>query len=512
MCSTSHLNYDVIEEICEFIVLGGGGARRGLRDMALVSRAFCELALNILWRDLRGIRPLVKLLFVSEKPHPCPREIRYLYPFGMFPCLVLDKPISAAQWERVQFYAPRVRTVIYGAEYPPIDPSIIYAIGYYAQPHAIFPRLHKLTLNKGHVYAGEILCFISETLEQIFFGAKWRGSHHWPSRETSSIGYDLFPRQEEFNMHQFLPAIYSRAPQMRHISLKWPLMKIPLEGLALFRDLQKLSLNDVFCRKSEDLSGLASLPHLEELSIELPRIPHPLPSSNSGFGALKHLVVWGRRHSGWHALRSFLAAITSTQLSCILIHYAFHRDASYEPCGCEPPLSHLLQRRSPSMHRLTFQIYFGKGTADIPDFMRSIGPFLQWSELRVVSICLTRKDGISIMTLPGDMLFTLAESWPNLELLSIALGQSADGQVTLELSINGVVRFILRCPNLRRLRLPSAIVRAEDLWADIPRDKQHALESLKIGYICREDKDDALLKRIRVFLRNIFPFVANNYM
>ncbi|KAJ6540326.1 hypothetical protein B0H19DRAFT_959324, partial [Mycena capillaripes] len=108
-----------------------GTARKRLLSAALTCKSFCPTALDILWRNMDNLVPLLKLL-------PSFQEFN-----GIF---VIFGSITWADWVRFDCYARRVRQVTFREPSLPlkIHPSLYSTISFlHSQP--VLPNLQSIT-------------------------------------------------------------------------------------------------------------------------------------------------------------------------------------------------------------------------------------------------------------------------------------------------------------------------------------------------------------------------------
>ncbi|KAJ2985603.1 hypothetical protein NUW54_g10098 [Trametes sanguinea] len=115
-----------------------------LERCAVVSRAFSEVALDLLWEELRNLVDLVKML-----PSFCRIEPPSKYVDGAS-VVRTGGPIQDGEWSRFTFYANRIRTLqYYDGPSPrnfeaPLHPDVIAAIANRAAPRSPLPGLSSL--------------------------------------------------------------------------------------------------------------------------------------------------------------------------------------------------------------------------------------------------------------------------------------------------------------------------------------------------------------------------------
>ncbi|KAI0639647.1 hypothetical protein C8Q77DRAFT_1214141 [Trametes polyzona] len=107
--------------------------RRSLSRLARTCKAFKEPALNLLWRDLDSLTPLLGLF-----PSTILRRARR-------PGLGLTKPPEKQDWARVLAYGERVRSIAYVESSGNIHPSILPLLDEHKPVRYLLPNLTALT-------------------------------------------------------------------------------------------------------------------------------------------------------------------------------------------------------------------------------------------------------------------------------------------------------------------------------------------------------------------------------
>ncbi|OCH91628.1 hypothetical protein OBBRIDRAFT_517677 [Obba rivulosa] len=489
-----------------------------LAHVALVNKTFSEAALDVLWRRLYiGLLPLVKLFSVSYEDREYPEDIANYdqddseVTLKGYEALVLKRPIEPRQWTRFQFYARRVRFLSYQENLQRIDPSVLYAIGSYAQPEAVIPHLHELHWAQHQLHGGELLYFISPNLVSLSL----KVFDYIRSEGALRITETLFPRKDDSNEHLLLAAVHSRASHVRKVDLYgWPI-KAPLVHILQFRDLREISLGRYYHITSEALSAFSASETLEALSFELPNLKHSELSISEGFPALKQLCMRCTQAACWCSVSSMLSVISSRNLSKLSINFEFPPPDGWPSgaCHCSSPLLLLSQRWRCSMQafllRITTQVpppvehYF----AQLSDI---IGPLMPLSRLRAVHIHIGHIMDASF-ALRSEDIPALAGAWPELEEfhLSTDRGGSSHRVVhsTIAPSIYSLVHFALKCPSLRSLKLPCTDLRPVEISSEVPAGLQHKLRHLQAAEVLPKAHQSLLAPAAR-FLEETFPLVC----
>ncbi|KAI0660318.1 hypothetical protein C8Q70DRAFT_1044341 [Cubamyces menziesii] len=123
---------DVTQKLLEAILETPGG-RRSVSRLARTCKAFKEPALNVLWRDLDSLTPLLGLF-----PSTILRRARR-------PGLGLTKPPEKQDWVRFLAYAERVRSIAYVESSGNIHPTILPLLDEHKPVQHLLPNLTSLT-------------------------------------------------------------------------------------------------------------------------------------------------------------------------------------------------------------------------------------------------------------------------------------------------------------------------------------------------------------------------------
>ncbi|KAI0720026.1 hypothetical protein C8T65DRAFT_706038 [Cerioporus squamosus] len=123
---------DTTQKLLEAILETPGG-RRSVSRLARTCKAFKEPALNVLWRDLDSLTPLLGLF-----PSTLLRRARR-------PGLGLTKPPEKNDWVRVLAYGTRVKSIGYVESSANVAPSILPMLEEHRPATYILPNLTSLT-------------------------------------------------------------------------------------------------------------------------------------------------------------------------------------------------------------------------------------------------------------------------------------------------------------------------------------------------------------------------------
>ncbi|KAG1740201.1 uncharacterized protein EDB91DRAFT_1347153 [Suillus paluster] len=117
-------NFDVICTICSYAHYGS------LPALASTCRVFERPALDVLWRNLQSVEPLVKCL---------PDDL-----FGVG-YMALLKPLDAKMWDILRKYTSRVYSITHSGRSTVIEPLGLLMLSCPSAPASLFPNLRELT-------------------------------------------------------------------------------------------------------------------------------------------------------------------------------------------------------------------------------------------------------------------------------------------------------------------------------------------------------------------------------
>ncbi|EIW86895.1 hypothetical protein CONPUDRAFT_134237 [Coniophora puteana RWD-64-598 SS2] len=155
MLSAIIQDQEVTRKLLESILDSPGG-RKSLSRLARTCKAFCEPALDILWRELDSLLPLVAL-FPSN-----------LMKRSRKPAMGFAKAPTKNDWVKVLSYGQRVRRVAYAEASKVMAPAIIDTLAEYKPVMYILPNLQELVWRVGTV-AGLQRCksFLNPALQSL---------------------------------------------------------------------------------------------------------------------------------------------------------------------------------------------------------------------------------------------------------------------------------------------------------------------------------------------------------
>ncbi|PBK60057.1 hypothetical protein ARMSODRAFT_966452, partial [Armillaria solidipes] len=152
-------NPDLLSIICWFLcrelsiskpTFNGRFGTKSLCALALTCHATCDTALNYLWDDIRGMKPLLSIF---------PRA---LSPTSNLPWILPDA-ISDKTWARFDLYSSRIRSINLDAHSRTLhSPTIFLRLA--EKQEALLPKLQKLTVDVAFAADPFVLLFLSSPL------------------------------------------------------------------------------------------------------------------------------------------------------------------------------------------------------------------------------------------------------------------------------------------------------------------------------------------------------------
>ncbi|KAF9069180.1 hypothetical protein BDP27DRAFT_1421158 [Rhodocollybia butyracea] len=146
------LNHDVIRIICAEVTDDSvHSVPKDLLSLGLTSRIFLEPAMDVMWRRINSIEPLLSVL----------PETTLVYGKKMF-----LRPIAPSSWDRLRFYTSRVREF-----YAPLWENeqnvhdTVYA--YLGQETPIFPKLRTLHFSPRLCDSNTFVFFLTTGLQVV---------------------------------------------------------------------------------------------------------------------------------------------------------------------------------------------------------------------------------------------------------------------------------------------------------------------------------------------------------
>ncbi|KAF9062759.1 hypothetical protein BDP27DRAFT_1451601 [Rhodocollybia butyracea] len=398
------LNYDVIMIICveiesRFLT---EKYRKDLLSLGLASKKFLEPALDVLWKDIGGIEPLLSVL----------PETTLINGQKM-----LVQPIAPSSWDRLHFYTSRVRAFKGPWDAEGMIHDSVYA--YLSQGTPIFPNLKRLEPSYQLCSSNSYTLFLATRLQVV----SWPDSYQ--EDDASYAESDLGPS---------LALLVSTSPGLKSLTLDQYIYSRLTLSLSTLRSLEILLAYRLPHLEMDFIQAIALLPKLTDLSLTLPAgILLDYAGVESGFPSLTELELRGSTFD----TRIFLAVVRPKALRDLAVSWTV--------------MDHLLDisaitRILSSFHCLRGLEIDGEDLLPLPpdlDELRLWSIFeplleLKWLERLRYNIPLPVSDQKTVR---------ISSAWPRIKALDL---YSADGLSSFE----SLVHFARHCPDLRSLSYP----------------------------------------------------------
>ncbi|KAF9065924.1 hypothetical protein BDP27DRAFT_1424311 [Rhodocollybia butyracea] len=240
------LNYDVIMIIC-----ANTPNKQDLLSLALTSKVFLEPVLDVLWKKMTSLQPLLSVL----------PETTLVNGQKMF-----LQPIAPSSWDRLRFYTSRVREFDEWEPYTENKPTVHYSVT---------PILTQKCLS-----SNSYTLFLAPTLQEV----------SWPCYSVGSLEADRNP-----DLGPSFAFLVSKVPELKYLTLGGYTYSGLLCSLRCLRALEILEvtmLSESSYLEMDFIEALASLPKLTDLSLSLPAgIVLDYTGVESGFSSLTKLRV-----------------------------------------------------------------------------------------------------------------------------------------------------------------------------------------------------------------------------
>ncbi|KAF8832831.1 hypothetical protein HHX47_DHR1001488 [Lentinula edodes] len=441
-------------------------ARQGLLSFGLASKAFLEPALNVLWRTLSSVEPLLSVLPETST-------------IGGKKMLV--KQIAPKSWDRLRFYTSRVhifdQRILLEEEESSIHTSVYARLG---QMQPIFPALKEFHPAASISTSNSLMFFLSRTISTASLPA------FLPHAQTTGDG------DEGLDFGPSLSILAWKSPSIQTLYLE---SDAPYSGfaasIACFHDLRNLRIVQISRYDSDFLSGIASLQKLSYLNLTLPEnISLDVSGITSGFSSVKTLRVAGPPGE----IHKILKLMSTTTLDELRLTCNLHSVWEENRTGM-PDLTRSLDRFSSltvlemsSISEIDLNLF------DAQFLWLLFSPILRLPQLQKLGYELP-------LFLTDQRAAEMAAAWPRIETLSLTSETWGEGIPPIE----SLRHFAEHCPRLKSLEFP---VRVNFVVVDLkppppppPTLSMHALRNFRC-ILYDEVKSPAV---VALHLYQIFP-------
>ncbi|PBK61958.1 hypothetical protein ARMSODRAFT_1025293 [Armillaria solidipes] len=468
-------NADLLGFICKNlwdIEQAPGGLVNGIRvhsllSLALTCHAVSETALDFLWQEIHGMKPLLYIF-------PCA-------PASDNNQWILPDIISDDTWARFERYSCRVHSITLDAQLRAAHSSTIF-LRLSGRQEPLFPNLQKLTVDMSFAADTSILLFLaSPRLETVNIAFPSNAEAAMASTSVWTVGWKL-PMLQSFTISSIRHAGGHRPRPLGTIC--------PFTNFSGLRKLRRLKIES-HSADVDFLVQLSSLPDLSHLQIVISQsLPTDSWKVDDGFRSLVSLYIT----TPVSLMPRVLRLIRSGSLTS-LVHIDDHSQ-SYNEIG------HFMQdfhteivSRFPSL--LNLSINYRKCNGQLTQQSRD-------STLAVFEplcgLCKLREFTYNPMpTLEtGIVELLLAPAWPEIRVFNIPLVQGP-------CPTYGVLCTLAKCcPHLSELSMPIAF--PSD---DAPLGDDHGPFSHKLRILSSPNTSVSRFASVARYLDGMFPFLIS---
>ncbi|KAG1738988.1 hypothetical protein EDB19DRAFT_1852109 [Suillus lakei] len=412
----------------------GSSPRATLAALARTCRHFKEPALDILWKDIIGFKPLISCLPEGVSHTDVQRK------------LTLKRPILIGEWKVINRYARRIRSFrVNSPELDMIDNQVVQVLMSAPSPAPLLPNLHSLRwCDDRERFFPLLSTLLGTTITSLQLGC------------TSA-----FP---SFAQSALLVSIGGRCPSIRElvgicVGDSVESSDAICEALCGLRQLSRL---DTGALRPRQFLRLASLPSLRSLDFTLvthdihEMQPGPTPTILSRLDEL-HLNA-----SSESVVNHFLRCVRLPSCRSVKVDVNYsdlydEPEVPYDPLDISRLIISLSKCLSPALEKLQIQFAFDfspfidgdMDTLSNPSFalgFDAVAPLLPFSRLTDLQL-----DWMCTSAISDASLKTIAQSLPQLE--SFRFGGAARWLIPPSLTFVGLVHLIQHCPRLHFIQM-----------------------------------------------------------
>ncbi|KAL6297945.1 hypothetical protein BKA93DRAFT_813259 [Sparassis latifolia] len=444
---------------------------RTLANLALVCKDFCDLALDVLWRELGSIVPLLKLLEKSLLlDNPCDQLVCQ--------CFAAETIVNDGSWVRFLAYARRVHSLCLMDISMKIRPMSFIMLARCAADQRIFPFLSELFISSITSAAPMLLFFAAGALRPSDgMIERTTATREWPAiaspSATQLLTADVDPLAQQ-------------ASPLRALTVAGPLHSPLLESIASFNRLEELCVESTHVSPS-DLGVLAGMEVLKGLRITLRDAQGDVVPYT--FGALQYLDVGGHPSD----LAWFFGALSAPRLHMVKVDVQGLAFASDVWLPCRAFIEALSSQLRSSLRVVNIKHYYilNKPRARVMD---ALLPLLQVSGLESLEM-----DVRLPLSLTGDDIQEMASAWTSLKSLTLTYRDELDMDAP---SVFSLAAFAVHCPHLHTLAIPRVVAEPTILRSDIlAGPSSRTVTSLSFKY---DPKGGIMVEARNVYLMALF--------
>ncbi|KAG2033853.1 hypothetical protein BDR03DRAFT_653583 [Suillus americanus] len=396
-----------------------------LAVLARTCRKFKEPALDILWKDIIGFKPLI--LCLPEGVVNTDRKN-----------LTLKRPLLAGEWSLIDQYARRVHSfTVNSPQLDMIDNHLMQMLMSAPSPTSLFPNLRSLRWYDDREHFFPLLrTFLGSTITLMEVGF----ASESPSSALSAL----------------LSSLASRCPSIRELGCGCigdspESSDAILESLSGLRELCRLNIETL---RPREFLRLASLPALKSLRFGYDT--HEMQSNSTPiiFPQLEEVDL---TVSSLPDVEHFLKRVRlpSCRSATVFIRYDYrdlnHAVVPYDPLYIPDLIVSLSECLSPALEKLHVNNFTDikkdiiSGHSYVLGF-NAVAPLLPFNRLTGI-----RLDWLCTSAIDDASLKILAQSWPQLE--QFHFGGAARWVVPPSMTFTALVHLIQHCPRLHTVQM-----------------------------------------------------------
>ncbi|EGN98141.1 hypothetical protein SERLA73DRAFT_74372 [Serpula lacrymans var. lacrymans S7.3] len=427
---SSPLNYDVVSNIITFVT--NDLSYSSLLALALVSRAFLDPALDVLWERQCSLGPLII--------YTLPNDLWELGPQDAQDIRFKRHPVPS-DWDRLAFYAYRIKTLDHSIRRPKLP-------DYYLHKSA----LHTLLNTYPAPFLPNLLALHSAVITHTSPIDHFLTSFH--SLLTSKIKrltLELPQNGIVEDTNSYLKLIISQCPDLEYLSINCTVPVVLTLHQSHLHRLRHFHVHGLLSLSADAVSYLSALPDLRELTLGLKGQEYLIYAPQytvSAFPSLRRIAL----HSNLITLCTpIISSISSTLLEQITLD-VYH---TLPPPTLHDFLGTLSSNHAwhPTLHTLSIRLH---GPHDsLGTFSKStFFPLCKFSNLK----CLALQE-IGTIDLDDGTVVDMGTAWPLLETLSL-VNASSPAESQSRITLKGMISLVNHCPKLHALHLGHDIIMA----------------------------------------------------
>ncbi|KAG1762908.1 hypothetical protein EDD22DRAFT_537528 [Suillus occidentalis] len=440
-----------ILEVIDNISLHVG--QKSLPALASTCRAFESPALNVLWRNLESVEPIVKCL---------PSE---LFSTNRHKDTVLQKPLDHKMWDTLSRYTSRVHSITQSRKSKFIELLSLIILAYPSAPTSFFPNLRQLTWFTDDT-THDAAEFLRMALVPSLLSLTVRISPASPAFLSvfSSLG-TLCPRLQcmTLNHGRSIDEPFSKSPFI-------------MQPISQLRHLCDLHIWDMGIQEIQQIMQLEALQRLVlDMHVSLSAWDKPSPLQLPGFRNLEVLTI---KVNALKRLMNFFSALTIVRIKKVEVRLI--DIAIQSPADVPPMLSQflaILQERCDNNKLESFNFIAATTKSGVME-SGIFAPLRAFGNLIHLDL-----DMCCHISMSNEELCYLVGAWPKLQFLQFGCHVIVDLDTIAVPTFPGLECLLRLCPALTSLALVIDTTKLDGIDLKCPGGEHfaHHLTDLTLG-------------------------------